>query len=125
MEKYLWVIEFLDGTKIQERNTDGTFNKLNFEELNKRKPFVFHLCPTDDKLLKITALIDGDKRLIFIKRRVGKMSLSSGDSGIIKTYYAVGWQCTVEGKNVKNILWVDPEDNKVYNCDDLNLSTGA
>ncbi len=118
-EKYLWEIEYLDGTKVKEISDDGTRN--NWTHYIK-PPFIFKLIPNNNSLPPITLLIDKEeKRIIYFKRRVGQFNLGTGENKLVDTVYALGWQMTVEGKNVKNIIWVDTNTGMIYNCDDLNV----
>jgi len=116
MEQYLWTIDFLDGTKRSEQ--EGS--KLNFAELDGLS-FVFSLVPQVIGLPPTSTLISDGKRLIFLRRRI-KCFGPAGDK-LINTIYCVGWQKTVNGSNVKNLIWINPETKEILNADDINITT--
>jgi len=121
MEKYYWVIEYPDGRQIKELLDDGN---LSAEAFKQEPPFVFHLVPTSNNLQPLDILIDKSKRLIFFRRRLRQMKIgSTGERSdiLVNTFYASGWQETINGRNVKSIIWLDSNTGKIYNSEELNI----
>jgi len=124
-EQYYWEIQFPNGTKENQLNSDGTENRLDFQKLESQEKFIFSLVAANQVSPTIQLMIDNKKRLICFRRRVKSMNLSTGEHRLLKTIYAVGWQKTISGENIKNIIWIDGETNQIYSCDDLAIKNGV
>jgi len=61
------------------------------------------LSPRNDSLPFVSVALEG-KRWIYFSRVCGKMGTERR-----ARLYAIGWQDTVNGKNVKCILWIYPD----------------
>lgn len=118
MDSYYWIITYPDGS--QEKQLDNNCEKkLDFRKLESHPKFIFSLISTSSKLPNLQFLIDNQKRLIYFRRRIKMMNFSTGENRLIKTIYAIGWQKTINGNNIKSITWIDELTGQIYNCDDL------
>jgi hypothetical protein len=117
-DSYYWAIQYPDGKKISQLQPDGT--EIAFSKEFEQSPFIFSWVPISRDLPVVKVLIDKDKRLIYFRRRIGKLDLSRGTQELTKTIYALGWQRTVNGTNVKSINWIDGNTGSLVNCDEMN-----
>lgn len=69
------------------------------------------LLPRNDGLPLVSVSLDGTKRWIYFSRVVGRMNTEERIR-----LYAIGWQDTINGKNVKSLLWIYP--NGLVECAD-------
>lgn len=61
------------------------------------------LLPRNDGLPFVSVSLDGTKRWIYFSRVVGRMNTEERIR-----LYAIGWQDTINGKNVKSLTWIYP-----------------
>jgi len=118
-DEYFWIVQYPDGHTISQLQSDGT--EIAFSKEYEQSPFIFVWMPVKEHKPIVSVSIEGEKRLIYFRRRIGQLHLSTGRHEIIRTIYACGWQQTVEGRNVKSINWVDPHTNKVHNGDEIYI----
>lgn len=102
MTKYNWRAIYKDGTSLPQYNVDGSENKYADIDRTKICAFEFY---KDGKLILVLDIAPG-ARLIYRKR----VEQSSGGESL--NVYLIGWQKTVEGRNVQSIACV-PEYNDV------------
>jgi hypothetical protein len=107
---YLWKVEDCNGVILDQLGVDGQGRKLEDVEKICKRPYTFYLIPQLPGLRKIAVKISGTKRFIYFRRINKKVSmmgcLYSGEQ-TVSVVYALGWQDTIEGKNVKSIMWID------------------
>lgn len=108
-----WVAVYKDGSVLFQHEEDGTEN--TYKDIDRKNLSEFHLrLKGTDKTVLAYALEPG-QRLIYRMRH--SMSGVSGQKNW--TIYMVGWQQTVNGKNVQNISWVFP-DGSIINTGKFN-----
>ena len=105
---YLWRVIDAEGKILDQLNETGQGRKLEEIEVLKR-PYTIYLIPQRPGLPQVSVKISGTKRFIYFRKIHKKVSmlgsLFKGEQ-TVSTVYALGWQDTVEGKNVKSIMWI-------------------
>ena len=114
--KTMWIALYNTGNCISQFNIDDSENKFDILELNKIKKFVVKTesheaivnLDNGEFLLdgiKLNCIApEGQKRLIYYKTCIHSIGPSAGAS---KEKYHLGWQMTIDGKNIKRILSID------------------
>ena len=113
---YLWKIVDCNGNILDQIDEQGQGRKLTEIEEKMERPYTFYLIPQKKGLSKISVKIDGTKRFIYFRRINKKVSmigsLFKGEQ-FVSMRYVLGWQDTVMGKNVKSMMWINPETGEV------------
>ncbi len=78
----------------------GWLNKYK-EQLDKAKFLEF--IPLSSELPPIVVPLENGRRFIYVSRVFGMQG-----AGMLFRLYGFGWQATVNGRNVKQIIWVYP-----------------
>lgn len=119
-EDYYWTVQYNDGSEISQFTNEGTERK--FSDIKQKSPFLFSLKPFDKTKTTYCVVIEGNKRLIYFRRRIGQLKMGSSQSAkILQTIYVFGWQITIDEKNIKSLTWINPQNNTSYNTDELNV----
>ena len=112
---YLWKIIDCNGNVLDQINEKGEGRKLT--EIDKMKrPYIFYLVPQKLNLHKVSVKIDGTKRFIYFRRVNKKVSMIGSifkGERIVSMFYALGWQDTIQGKNIKSLMWIDPKTGEI------------
>jgi len=106
---YLWRVEDVNGTVLNQLDENNVGRKLEDIEKLCSKPYTFYLIPQRPGLPKVSVKISGTKRYIFFRRinkKVSMMNCLFRGEQTISVFYALGWQDNVEGRNVKSIMWI-------------------
>jgi hypothetical protein len=96
-----WQCVYTDNTVLNQYNEDGTEN--SYTDIDRSKLSEFRLFDEAGEL-KFSLVLDEGQRLIY-RRRVFK-TLNNGDDNSEVVVYLVGWQDTVNGKNVQAISYI-------------------
>lgn len=117
---YLWRAESCDGVILNQLDENGVGRKL--EEIDKlARPYSLTLLPQLPGLPTVSVKISGTKRFIYFRRvnkRVSMINCLFKGEQTISTFYALGWQDTIEGKNVKSIMWIS-ETGEIKETDEV------
>jgi hypothetical protein len=101
---FYWKAVYSDGSSIVEIDESG--NYLNkYSDIDRSRLSYFELYKSNVLLFRLH-LIEG-RRLIY-RRRVSK-SLVTGTDSVV---YLIGWQQTINGKNIQDIAYIF-EDGRV------------
>lgn len=92
-----------DDLSFLDQISDGKTN--SYHEIDRSKLMEFRLIEPKTGRVFFIMELDKEKRLIF-RRRVS-MNASTGET--MAVVYLVGWQQTVNGKNVQSLFWVLPD----------------
>ncbi|KKL95154.1 hypothetical protein LCGC14_1857460 [marine sediment metagenome] len=92
-----WKAIYLDGKSLNQYNEDKSVNK--YTDIDRTILKFFELYKENKLILRVH--LDDNKRLIFRRRVSLKMGV-----GITEVVYLVGWQKTVERKNVQSICYI-------------------
>ena len=115
MDTYTWEAVYKDGSSLWECNSKGDIlNK--YSDIDRKNVIEFQLYRTEEllksdknplKTLKPVYSIDikEGRRLIWRKRRHQRLL----ESAPFLTIYMVGWQETIDGRNVQSILYIYPD----------------
>lgn len=113
IDVYTWEAVYNDGTSLWECNSKGqVINK--YSDIERKRVTQFRLYKTDERLdnelmktLKPVYTIDikEGRRLIWRKRRHQRLL----ESTPFLTIYIVGWQETIDGRNVQSIVYIYPD----------------
>ncbi len=112
MRKILYdaVVSYKNRTesRINLENDKGWMGSVDWSDAT-----MFTLNPIDGANLPVVSVcLDGDapRRVVFFSRVLGRM-MNDGSELVLKELarlYCVGWQSTIEGKNVKCLNWIYP-----------------
>jgi hypothetical protein len=103
MDNLEWIAVYADGSILRQHEPDGTENR--YEDIDRKRVSEFHLRLKGKDFTVIAYALDPGQRLIYRKRH--SMSGITGEKNW--TIHMVGWQQTVNGKNVQCISWVFPD----------------
>jgi hypothetical protein len=101
-ESIKWKAVYENGTELPRFNEDGSENK--YTDINRAKLEFFEIYKGDRLLLRLH--LEEGRRLIY-RRRVSK-KVSTGEEHAV---YLVGWQQTVNGKNVQDIAYIFEDEH--------------
>jgi hypothetical protein len=115
-DTYTWEAMYKDGSSLWECNSKSqVINK--YSDIKRENVKEFRLYKSDDlltilnnKLMKIlkpvySIEIKEGRRLIWRKRRHQRLL----ESTPFLTIYMIGWQETIDGKNIQSILYIYPD----------------
>ena len=105
--KYNWVSVYNDNTRLPQFNEDGSENKYQDIDRGKLSSFEFY---KDGKIILVCDIAPG-ARLIYRKR------VEQSSSGEQLNVYLIGWQKTIEGKNVQSIACVPDYNDMILFSD--------
>ena len=112
---YLWRIVDCYGNVLDQINEKGEGRKLSEIDVLTR-PYTMYLVPQKPGLPKVSVKIDGTKRFIYfrhINKKVSMVGCNFRGEKFVSMFYVIGWQDNIEGKNVKNLMWVNPVTGEV------------
>ena len=131
---YPWTARFRDGSELRQFNSDGSENLFRLVLDRQHDLELFSVGPVsvdlrdgsfnikDIKLIGSSSLdgfeewgVDENlaKRIIYFRRLT--RSLTGPFAGkVTHIIYAVGWQATVNGRNVKHIVYIHPNGELVF-----------
>ena len=98
---FRWLAVYDDDSYIDQFDTDNN-RERSLAEIDRKRMVKFALVDENNNVPLVQHL-DKDQRLIF-RRRV-KMTVG----GEQEIYYMVGWQQTVEDKNIQHITYIFPD----------------
>lgn len=113
---YVWRVFYDDGSVLNEVEGETLHY---FRDIDLGRVAGFLLVPTLQGLPQFGMQLDNSKRLIFLRRRSITVNLASGEESVRATWHILGWQSTVEGKNVKFLQYVNQNGNS-FLTDDPN-----
>lgn len=113
---YYWVAKFTDGEEVAQYTEDGK-EVLYREVLNRldsgKGLSYIELAPLRKGLPVYRQEIDSTwQRPIVFRRHFVKMGMFDGKKSE-RVIFLLGWQATINGKNYKSILFIDPETGAV------------
>jgi hypothetical protein len=113
MAELVWHAIYDDETELPQYGEDGEENPFGAIERNKLAEFHMVDRETGEPVFSMT--LDDGQRLIY-RRRVSM----SGNTGEVNwVVYLVGWQQTVNGKNVQSLNWIFP-NGRIVNTGKFN-----
>ena len=118
---YLWTVVDCYNNVLNQINEKGEGRKLSEIDALTR-PYTFYLVPQKPGLPKVSVKIDSTKRFIYFRRTNKKVSMignSFRGEQFVSRMYCIGWQDTIEGKNIKNLIWVNPVTGEVQQDNSL------
>jgi hypothetical protein len=95
-----WVAFYSDQTSLRQYNADGGENR--YADIDRARLEAFALFQDDGETLVFALYLEPGQRLIF-RRRVEQSP--GGEQTVV---YLVGWQQTIEGRNVQSIAYIFP-----------------
>lgn len=99
---YLWRGYHRDGTISDERDETGRLR--GFAEVRATDLFALALVPQVEGLPEPHVVISGDARPICFRRRSVLFDIETGEQQSGATVHVIGWQQTVNGRNVQALL---------------------
>lgn len=117
---YLWRVIDCYGTMLDQINEEGKGRKLTEVDALKR-PYTFYLIPQKSNLPKVSVRIDGTKRFIYFRRTNKKVSMMGNlfrGEQFVSMRYVLGWQDTINGKNIRSMLWINPKTGEIKEKDE-------
>ncbi len=110
---WMWEAIYNDGTTLPE--VEGETLHF-FSHIDQSKLIAFILRPLIPGYPQFAVKLDGDKRLVFVRRRI--IPLNQPDSQR-ETWHILGWQRTVGETNVQFLTYVH-EGGDSFTTDDPN-----
>ncbi len=98
-----WVAVYNDGSILRQFNDDGTENR--YGDIDRKRLSEFHLVARDEDRIVLAYALEPGQRLIYRKRY--SMSGITGEKNWV--IYIVGWQQTINGKNIQNVSFIFPD----------------
>lgn len=98
-----WVVVYDDGSELWQHGPDG--KEHSYADIDRSRISEFHLRLRGQDKTVIAYALEPGQRLIYRKRH--SMSGITGEKNW--TIHLVGWQQTVNGKNVQCLSWVFPD----------------
>ena len=93
--EYNWQAIYDDGTEINHRNEDGSFNR--YHDLDKKRLSVFTLY-LDGR--PHTVSLGKGAQLIYVRR------VERTVGGVEKVLFILGWRKKVAGNNIQSIMFI-------------------
>jgi len=100
---YSWVAVYNNGSSLSE--FDGNGRHL-FKEIDQDKLDQLSWASSDPTKTTYTVHIAPWQRVILFRRH--HFNERTGEDYVL---YALGWQATIDGRNYKSILFIDPQTN--------------
>lgn len=102
--EFCWRAVYYDGSTIDQYDSEGKAIVRGYEDIDRERLMAFEIREMGmlQRLIH-RVYLGGDKRLIWRRRVFMKMG---GQQTVI---HLVGWQKTVEGRNVQAITFVFPD----------------
>lgn len=116
-ERYAWTATYADGTTVDERHPSGDPSlDRGFGEVDHARLASVALVPDDPAAPPVIVCVPQDvgARGIFFRRRARGLFGDPQGSGLNLT--CVGWQRTVNGANVKTLLFLT-DDGRILLTD--------
>lgn len=109
-EPWKWVVHYKDHTSLKQFGDDGVFHQ--FREINQAEVWCFELV-SDHGSMKL--LIPSGATLIHYYDEHQQVTSQNSTGEILndsgwKQTTCFGWKITVDGKSVKRIIRIDPND---------------
>ena len=104
MGEFYWRAIYYDGSEADQYGPEGDAVARGYEDIDRSHLMAFEIRDRETDRLIHRVYMGGDKRLIW-RRRVYKKITGEPDVVI----HLVGWQRTVQGKNVQAITFVFPD----------------
>lgn len=105
--EYFWMAKLKDGKILSQYDENGghLFKEVLKEQENGNLDSIGWFSAFPFKQPVIQKLQDGQRAILFIrhKKSIGK------DGTTHERIYAIGWQATIKGKNVKHISFIYPD----------------
>jgi len=109
---YYWVAGFVDGEEVAQYTKDGVEvlyrEILNRLEAGKGLLFVAWIPTKKDRPLYRQEIDSTWQRPVIFRRHFVKPSTNEH-----RLMFALGWQATINGKNIKSILYIDLEGSSI------------
>lgn len=114
---WTWCVHYSDGTTFDEYGADG--REHGFREVDNSRVVAVELVPQHDGLVGHVVKIDAPAgmRPICFRRRSRLVNLDSGTDAAGPVIHCIGWQKTVNGKNVASYLFIF-QDGSTLTTDD-------
>jgi len=101
--EFFWRAVYYDESTADQYDSEGEAVIRGYEDIDRERLMAFEIREMNTKNLIHRVYLGGDKRLIWRRRVFMKMA---GQQTVI---HLVGWQKTVEGRNVQAITFVFPD----------------
>lgn len=98
--QYYWVAVYKDNTEL--RQFEGTSENL-FKDIDQNRLKTFKWVSTEDKPTYSINIKPWQRLIAFRRVRI------TGSGRVRQVIYALGWQCTIKGRNIKTINWIYPD----------------
>jgi len=115
VDNWYWSAVYSDNTYFDEIEDDGTLH--NFREIDQERLIGFILRPLHAHLPQFAVQVTPNKRVIFFRKRKKVLNMNTGEQYDAPPFQCIGFQETVNGRNVKSYLFVDVEGNSVLTDD--------
>jgi hypothetical protein len=115
-EAYRWVVLYNDGTAETEDVLGGWAN------VQQDKLVGIQLLPNRSGLHQHVVYVntqEGQRGIVLRKRIATVDPLAQQEIGGRQTIHCIGWQKTVEGTNVKSMLWVFDDGSTILTDRDI------
>lgn len=114
---YYWVAHFSDGEEVTQYTADGQ-EVLYREVLNRLQSgkgllFVAWVPTQKGKPIYVQQIDSSWQRPVVLRRHFVTTGYIDGKEKSHKTIFLLGWQTTIASKNVKSILFIEPETGNV------------
>lgn len=111
VDLWYWEAIYDDGTTLEELEDDGTLH--GFREIDQERLVAFILRPLLPHLPQYAVQLNPGKRLIFFRKRRKTLDMNTGEQRDEPPYQCIGYQETVNGKNVKSYVFVNIEGSSL------------
>lgn len=115
VDPWYWEAIYDDGATLEELEDDGTLH--GFREIDQERLVAFILRPLFPHLSQYAVQLNPGKRLIFFRKRRKTLDMNSGEQRDEPPYQCIGYQETVNGKNVKSYVFVNIEGSSLLTDD--------
>jgi heme/copper-type cytochrome/quinol oxidase subunit 2 len=115
VEQWQWVVEYNDGSKLQQFDNDGRFHQ--FREINVLNVNVFKMVSVDQKNTFTLIPPDEAKLIHFYRNTV--LNMGTTDEKHIKSY-VFGYEIHTELGTTKKTLCLITPDNECIITDDID-----
>lgn len=109
---YHWLARYTDGGQLPQFEGD---QEHLFSEVDQRRLASMTLVPCKEGLHPHTVALGDGRRLILVRRNL--IHVTGGVESGRETIYLLGWQQTVNGSNIKSILYVYEDGRTVLDGD--------
>jgi hypothetical protein len=111
---FCWQVIYSDGSTLLEVEGDVLHH---FSDIDLKRVAGFILLPLIEGISQHAVQLDGEKRLIFVRRRPISYNPNNGEVSWT-VWHIMGYQQTINGKNVKSLTYVAMNGDSFMSDDD-------